>query len=223
MLVCVSDWVEAQQVYDVCQNLVSYKTTVRVDIFYGGMDKEEERNVRLINGCEILIATVPALIKILFGGFTNLKRLCHVIFDNADILVEKYTEDIKIFMRLFAQTLKEVKRSESTQHIIVMSKKWSYGIRSLMNSYLVEPLVIIGNKIEAALFAEVPMVVQLCNSVERLDYLLGEFTLKFLDSSDFYNYWIIFTIIIQIIIIYLVIIMIKNLFPIKYIYVQILL
>ncbi|XP_065675246.1 uncharacterized protein LOC100205880 isoform X2 [Hydra vulgaris] len=174
VLICVSDWVEAQRVYDVCSNLVSYyKKTVRVDIFYGGMGSEEEHNIRLINGCEILVVTMPALIRILYNEFTNLKRLRYLIFDNADILVEKYTEDIKIFMRLFVQTLKEMKRSESTQQIIVIAKKWSYGVRSFMNSYLAEPLVIIGNKIEAALFAEVPMVVQLCNSVERLDYLIG--------------------------------------------------
>ena len=137
------------------------------------MDKVVERNIRLINGCEVLIITLPALNKALDGDFTNLNRLCHIIFDNVDVLVETFTEDIKIFMRKYAQILKKLSKTESNQQIIAIGSKWSYGIRSLMNSYTKCSLVVIGNKIEAALFAKVPIVVELCNSSERLDHLLG--------------------------------------------------
>ena len=171
----MSGWSEAQEVYNVCEMLTEYyRKTIRVDIMYSGMDKVEERNIRLINGCEVLIVTMPALNKALDGGFTNLSRLCHLIFDNADVLVEKFTEDIKVFMRSYAQVIMKAGLKEKTsQQIITMGSKWSYGISSLMNSYLTDPLVIIANKIEAALYVKVPIVVEICNANDRLDYLIG--------------------------------------------------
>ena len=105
---------------------------------------------------------------------TNLERICHIIFGDVDVLVEKFTEEIKILMRNYAAVLIKNKRVQSSQ-VLAVGMKWSYGIHSLMNSYCIDPLVMIANKIEAALFAKVPIVVELCNSSERLDHLVGKF------------------------------------------------
>ena len=88
--------------------------------------------------------------------------------------METFTNDIMVFMRQYAEVLKKQQRVDSSQ-ILAVGMKWSYGIHSLMNTYLIDPLVIISNSIEAALFAKVPIVVELCNSTERLDHLVGEF------------------------------------------------
>ena len=120
---------------------------VRVDVRYGGMDKDEERNIRMLNGCDILITTVPSLNRNIEAGYTNLNRTLHMIFDDADVLVEKFTEDIKILMREYAQVLKKQDRAHNSQ-IIAVGMKWSYGIRSLMDAYFMDPLVIIANPIE---------------------------------------------------------------------------
>ena len=45
-----------------------------------------------------------------------------------------------------------------------------------MNSYMAavdEPLVIIANRIEAALFVKVPMVPEICNAADRLEHLVA--------------------------------------------------
>lgn len=64
-----------------------------------GAGAEDERILSLINGCEIIIATPPCFLRMLKKGYTRLDRLCHLVFDDADILVEERTECIKEFMR----------------------------------------------------------------------------------------------------------------------------
>lgn len=177
MVICVATWREAQLVFDVCETLLGYyKKTIRLDIRYGGMDNEDQRNIRLLNGCEILVATVPSINNAIQCGYTNLDRLCHLVFDSADKLVETFTEDIKYLMRNYSDVLKANDKLKTNQ-LIAMSKKWSYGIHSLMNSYF-DPedcLVVISNKVEAALFTKIPIAVEVCKSNDRLGYVIGKF------------------------------------------------
>ena len=174
MIVCVAGWQEARNVYDICESLTRYyKKNIRIDIRYGGMGLLMERNIRLLNGCDLFITTVPSLNHVLEHSYILLDRLCHVVFDNADILVEKFTEDIKVFMRTYGEFLK--KSGNRNNQIVAVGMKWSYGIHSLMNSYLDDPLVIIANKIESALFVKVPIVPEICNSSDRLEHLIGRF------------------------------------------------
>ena len=42
-----------------------------------------------------------------------------------------------------------------------------------MASYMDDPLVVINNKIETALYAKIPIAVELCNANERLEYLVA--------------------------------------------------
>ena len=109
LIVCVADWQEARQVYEICENFLSYyRKSIRVDVRYGGMDQTSERDIRLFNGCDIFIATVPSLNDVLSRNCIKLNRLCHIVFDNADILVETFQEDIKKFMRTYYETIKSL-------------------------------------------------------------------------------------------------------------------
>ena len=175
MIICVPEWQEAQLVFDICEKLlISFKKKIRTDIRYGGMDNKGQRNIRLLNGCEILVSTVMALNEALEAGYTNLNRLCHLVFDNAHRLFESFTEDVQTLMKSYESVLQ--KNSNLTvNQIIVIAMKWSFGIESFMRKCInPEPSVIISNKIEAALFAKVPIVVEVCNANDRLGCLLGK-------------------------------------------------
>ena len=138
------------------------------------MDKESERDMRLVSGCEVLITTVPSVNRALELGYTNFSRLCHIIFEKSDSLDERFTEDIKVFMRSYTTFLKDSKKPDLfSQQIISIGRKWSYGIRSLMISYMNDPLVVINNKIETALYAKIPIVIKLCNANEIVEYLVA--------------------------------------------------
>ena len=53
--------------------------------------------VSLINGCEILVSTIPPLLSMIEKHCTSLERLCHLVFDRAHILVENFAEEIKVY------------------------------------------------------------------------------------------------------------------------------
>ena len=96
---------------------------------YGGMDKESERDMRLVNGCEVLIMTVPSVNRALELRSTNFSRLCHIISEKSDSLDERFTEVIKVFMRSYTTFLTDSKKSDLfSQQIISIGRKWSYGI-----------------------------------------------------------------------------------------------
>ena len=52
--------------------------------------------VSLINGCDVLVSTIPSLLGMIDKHCTNLERLCHLVFDRAHILVENFSEEIKV-------------------------------------------------------------------------------------------------------------------------------
>ena len=70
--------------------MYSYRTKYKTKVLYGGRGQIQDEMVSLINGCSILVATLPSLVSMLEKGCTNLERLCHLVFDRADILVERY-------------------------------------------------------------------------------------------------------------------------------------
>ena len=103
MILC-QGWRKATTVYEQCRKLTKNVRSVRVQIVYGA-GAEDECIPSLINGCEVLIATLPCLLRMLKRKCTRLDRLCHIVFDDADILVEEHTESVKEFMREFGGKL----------------------------------------------------------------------------------------------------------------------
>eukprot|EP00111_Clytia_hemisphaerica_P003727 TCONS_00010704-protein len=174
VIICVNEWQEAQLVYDLCEKLlVYYKKRLRVDVRYGGMDNRGQRNIRMLNGCEILVTTIISLNEAIEAGYTNLNRLCHIVFDNAHKLFENFTEDVQKLM-LSYETVMQNNSNLTVNQIIVIGMKWSFGIDSFMRQCInPSPLVVISNKIEAALFAKVPITVEVCKANDRLEYLTG--------------------------------------------------
>ena len=103
-LVLCKSWRNATMVYEQCRKLTKNVQHIRTQIIFGA-GAEDECIPSLINGCEVLIATIPCLLRMLRKKVTRLDRLCHLIFDDADVLVEEQTENVKQFMREFGGKL----------------------------------------------------------------------------------------------------------------------
>jgi superfamily II DNA/RNA helicase len=97
-LILCEGWRKATAVYEHFRKVTKNVRSIRVQIVYGG-GAEDECIPGLINGCEVLIATLPCLLRMLRKKCTRLNRLCHLVFDDADILAEEQTESVKELMR----------------------------------------------------------------------------------------------------------------------------
>ena len=146
---------------------------IRVQLIFGG-GAEDERIVQLVNGCEILIATPPCFVRMLRKGYINLSRLCHIVFQDADVMVEDFTSEIKDVMRHYAKLLKSQPNRLAPRQAVVMATSWSVGLSSLVKAYLGNPVLIISDLIEAAIYRNVLPIVTVCSASQRNDKLLGK-------------------------------------------------
>ena len=103
MILC-EGWRKATNVYEQCRKLTKNVRKIRVHVVFGA-GAEDECIPMLINGCEILIATIPCLLRMLRKKCTRLNKVCHIVFDDADILAEQQTESVKELMREYGGRL----------------------------------------------------------------------------------------------------------------------
>ncbi|KAK3755414.1 hypothetical protein QZH41_016628 [Actinostola sp. cb2023] len=186
-VILCSSWSKAIDVYQECKKIIGKRRTARVHVIFGG-GAEEEQIVSVLNGCEILVATVPCFLRMLTHNYTPLDRLCHIVFDDADILVEDFTSELKDIMRVYGRHLVSKPGRIAPRQAVIMASTWTVGVASLTRAYLGNPLIIIDDKVEAAIYSGVKHTVELCSTNQRLTRLLG-----FLDHADKTHEIVVFT------------------------------
>ncbi|XP_061163126.1 putative ATP-dependent RNA helicase TDRD12 isoform X2 [Saccostrea echinata] len=170
-LVLVSSWKKAQSVYDVTTGLLRDHHRPRPLVIYGG-GCEHNQYVPLMNGCEILIATPPCLVRMINRRYTDLQRLCHLVVDDADLLLKEYSEEVQEIMDLFAEARKENIHKAVPYQIITMGTQWTPAVHSFTQAYMPDPTIIITSRFEAAIYGKVIQHVEMCQSSQRSTRLL---------------------------------------------------
>lgn len=107
-------------------------------------------------------------------------RLCHLVIDDADIVVEEFTAELKELMRFYGKLLASNPKRDLPRQTVVMSRTWTVGLASFVRAYLGNPLTLIADKCEAAVFNNVKQIVYFCQSSQRDDLLLGMHTIYLL-------------------------------------------
>ena len=146
-------------------------------VYAGGA--EDAKIIQLVNGCEILIATPPCFLRMLRKGYVNLNKLCHTVFQDADLMVEDFTAEIKDIMRHYAKLLKSQPNRSAPRQAVVMATSWSVGVASLIKAYLGNPALIIADMIEAAIYRGVRQIATVCSASQRDVPLLGKVIFPF--------------------------------------------
>lgn len=176
MLVLCPSWLKAEEVHRRCLKIIGGRKRIRAQVIYGG-GAEEEQILPLIQGCELLAATPACFLRMLKKSYTTLDRLCHIVFDDADVLVEEFTTEVKEIMRRYAKLLKSQPGRSAPRQAVAMATSWTVGVESLVRAYLGNPLLIMSDRIEAAMFGRVRQIVKLCSVSQRETHLLGKASL----------------------------------------------
>ena len=79
---------------------------------------------------------------------------------------------LNMFLVYFSALLQSQPNREAPRQCIAIGNKWTTGVHSLVNVYLGNPLVVIGNHIEAAMFCKVRQIVNYVSSSKRESELL---------------------------------------------------
>lgn len=172
LLILVPTWQRGDQIYYHCTEVLARNRNIRVQLVYAG-GAEDAKIIQLVNGCEILIATPPCFLRMLRKGYVNLNKLCHTVFQDADLMVEDFTVEIKDIMRHYAKLLKSQPNRSAPRQAVVMATSWSVGVASLIKAYLGNPVLIIADMIEAAINRGVRQIATVCSASQRDVPLLG--------------------------------------------------
>ncbi|XP_033626498.1 uncharacterized protein LOC117289469 [Asterias rubens] len=160
VIVVCPRWRQAAEVYDQCERFLPSQRGSKVILIHGG-GSEEDQEVQLMNGCSVLVATLPCLLRMIKGEHASLRRLSHLVFDDADILCEDYTSEVKQLMGDFGSMLSmsdSIHRTAPRQ-LVLFASQWTMAMGSFVRSYMSDPIFACTFPLEAAVYARVRQVV----------------------------------------------------------------
>ncbi|XP_075214755.1 putative ATP-dependent RNA helicase TDRD12 isoform X2 [Lycorma delicatula] len=146
-----------------CQTLLSKQKNIIVKSASGG-DAVEKMKFELAGGCDILVTTPRCLIRLLNARFvTNINRLCHLIFDDADFIFDHFLPEIQL-LNSFVTKLECVMKPDGKHNVqkIVLAEKWSPVLENFVKEVIKDGFICIptNNLLEAAVYSRVKPNIQ---------------------------------------------------------------
>ncbi|KAH7961587.1 hypothetical protein HPB52_010704 [Rhipicephalus sanguineus] len=163
MLILTSTWQGAHRIYEQVNLLVEEDTKCpKCCVLYAG-GSEDGKEIPIINGCDILVATPHSFLRFLNNYerlIVNMYRCCHLVLDDGERLLEKYTAEVTAVLEEFRECQKQRQSCLHISQIIVCSTMWTSGLNWFLRTYIAQqtPLVIFSSFSEAAIYAAVPTV-----------------------------------------------------------------
>ena len=100
-------------------------------------------------------------------GHTNLERLQYLVFDEANILVEKFSQQINTFISCFYNLIKD-----TLAQLILVSHFWSNKLSVFLDAHMTSRVVVATNKLEASYFGHTQHAIYDESSRTKLENLL---------------------------------------------------
>ncbi|XP_025420540.1 putative ATP-dependent RNA helicase TDRD12 isoform X2 [Sipha flava] len=137
---------------DLSKKLTSPReNSVKVVVAYASMPVQHTI-AHICNGCDVLITTPASLHNLLnktkIFSWMNLR---HVVFDNIDVLLVNYKDEMVYFYKIFIQ----LKESISNLQMISASVKWTKEVDDFLNRLFVKWQYIFGSHLEAARYMKI--------------------------------------------------------------------
>uniref|UniRef100_A0A8C6YBU7 RNA helicase n=1 Tax=Naja naja TaxID=35670 RepID=A0A8C6YBU7_NAJNA len=137
-----------------------------------GMKKEEIKSVRIPRGCEIVVTTPPTFLRLLEHHSLLFLRLCHLVFDEVDVLFSDAKEQILTILQYYKSNLSIEEKEFVPQQIVAVGNHWDKNVEVLTKEFMNDPYIVITSMGEAAIYGKVQQVVQLCLECDRISTLL---------------------------------------------------
>ncbi|RZC40006.1 ATP-dependent RNA helicase TDRD12 [Asbolus verrucosus] len=122
------------------------------------------------NNMDILITIPDSLLHCIKSRIFNFKRLCHLVFEDASTLLKNNEENLYKILNVVNEML-EHRMNNAKVQLIVASEKWTNGVKKLLKSIYMTPIVCIGNYLEAALYANIQFDVKFLKSINKKIYV----------------------------------------------------
>jgi ATP-dependent RNA helicase TDRD12 len=126
---------EVDKVSEMCQQLMEKclpHERLTIVKCYGGI--EAEVSLQLLNGCDLLLVTPSSLLRLVNSQRTTLHNLHHLVFDEANTIVDSFSEEIKVIIRKYVDAVKGSGRLHNLQ-VVAVTTECTPDVLSLMEAY----------------------------------------------------------------------------------------
>ncbi|XP_062997501.1 putative ATP-dependent RNA helicase TDRD12 [Elgaria multicarinata webbii] len=137
-----------------------------------GMNTDEIKSARIPRGCEVMITTPHSLLRLLEYHSLLFLRLCHLVFDEVDVLFSEASEQIFNILKYYKTNLNVEEKESAPQQIVAVGNQWNKNIENLMKEFMNDPYVVITSMEEGAIYGKVQQVVQVCLDSDKMSILL---------------------------------------------------
>lgn len=176
MVVLTSTWKGAHRLNEQAKLLIHEKTGPKVCVLYAG-GAEKGKEIQLVNGCDILIATPECFLRFLTKynrHIVNLLRCCHLVLDDGEQLLDKFAVEVTSVIKEFWRCTERRPPGMLHGQIVVCSTMWTSGLNCFarMTYSSRTPLILITSFFEAAIYAQVPTIACFGDPHSRHEILL---------------------------------------------------
>ncbi|XP_072488162.1 putative ATP-dependent RNA helicase TDRD12 isoform X1 [Notamacropus eugenii] len=171
VIVCPG-WKKAQHIFELLEEYGRCSRPLHPMLLIIGLNKDEAQNTKFQRGCEVIITTPHSLLRLLKYHSLLFLRLCHLIFDEVEVLFFEAREQMFTILDYFKKTIIIEERESAPHQIVATGAHWSKHIELLTKEFMNDPYIVITSMEEAALYGNVQQVVQLCLDCEKTSTLL---------------------------------------------------
>ncbi|XP_024858341.1 putative ATP-dependent RNA helicase TDRD12 isoform X2 [Kryptolebias marmoratus] len=164
-------WERAQMVYDMLEES-KVSQTLHPVIILVGIGKNEAKAVKIPKNCLLLVTTPFTLVRLLSCHCFMFLRVYHLVLDKAEELFALVPDQMDTILQHF----QKVTCSEETfcpKQLVVVAKRWTNHMETLIGSHMPSPYIIISVPEEAALYGNVQQVILMTLESNKIQVLLG--------------------------------------------------
>ncbi|XP_014469749.1 PREDICTED: putative ATP-dependent RNA helicase TDRD12 isoform X2 [Dinoponera quadriceps] len=182
LILCSSSF-EVINVHSLCTSFLQFYNNVKSVAAFNG---KTHRSVAALiyNGCQILVTTPRYLARFLNDNknFLSFDKLSYLLFDNADIILDKYYQTIgELFKKHNIIGNREPQGDNSPiLQIILSATKWTPKIKKFVSVVMYDPFICIASFIEAVVFKSLRPKLYILRSTYKnqkiLDILEDDYT-----------------------------------------------
>ncbi|NXN82308.1 DBP2 helicase, partial [Bombycilla garrulus] len=169
-LILCPGWKKAQLVFDLLKMYRKCCRRLHPVLIILGQNKEAASQVE-IRGYGVVVTTPYNLLRLLEQNTRLLCRVCHLVFDEIEVLFSDATEQVFTVLDCYKKVTAQAQGNLPHQ-IIAVGTQWNKHITPLMKEFMNDPHIVITVVEEAAIFGNVQQVVQPCTNSSRAAELL---------------------------------------------------
>ncbi|XP_053496879.1 putative ATP-dependent RNA helicase TDRD12 [Ictalurus furcatus] len=143
-----------------------------------GVGKNEARQTKIQNNCQLLVTTPFGLARLLEVQFFHFQRLCHLILDEAHELFSRAPEQMTAILQHYQKVVSREDRPMCVRQLVAVGSRWCRELEPVVRNHMINPCIIITVPEEAALYGGVQQTILMSLDCNKTSVLLS-----FLDFS----------------------------------------